>query len=536
MVRWHIVPGFALGFLLLFSCKGVQIDRGPFPIEPDHEMIAGKEGYLRQLSPVDQGDSVPNIVVILVDDLGKFDFSVYEPQGVPTPSLEKLAGDGILFTSAYSTSSVCSPSRAALLTGRYQHRFGFERQPMSRYPHGKFEYWFVDHFVNTAPMQLISPGSLPSNEEIEKQGIPSGEILLSEILSRRGYETGIFGKWHLGSGEPFIPNHRGFGEQYGFYEAFTLYDQENDPGIVNFHHHSFANKHIWRQQRRGPCAITVNDSVVNEKEYLTFSIASRACRFIEQNRQRPFFLYVPFNAPHTPFQAPLEYVEQFSGVDDQNKQVYYAMISALDDAVGSIMEKLEEEGLLDRTLIFFASDNGGATYTGATDNGILKAGKFSQFEGGINIPMIVSWQGVLPGGVAYHEPVSLMDIFTTVLSVTGSDVPGDRKIDGIDLMPHLLGWSPESPHQQLFWRTDYNKTIRQGAYKLVWNARDQQTFLYDLENDPSEQEDLSARYPDLTRKLKDSILDWEKEMKAPLWPGVMEFRFDIDGQVTWWAI
>ncbi len=532
MIRTRCIAGF----IFLVSCSGVRINRGPFPIEPDQRSISGKEAYLELLNPLGPGEQVPNVVIILADDLGTFDCSVYDPDGVSTPALERLAEAGIRFSGAYSTSSICSPSRAALLTGRYQHRFGFERQPMNRYPHGKMEYWFVDHFVNTAPMQLVSPGASPTREEIEMQGIPTGEILLSEILSRRGYRTGIFGKWHLGSGEPFIPLRRGFNEQYGFYEAFTLYDDEHDPDIVNFHHDYFANKHIWKQKRKGTSAIMVNNTVIREDEYLTFAIASRACRFIEQNSRHPFFLYVPFNAPHTPFQAPAEYCERFSDVKDRNKQVYYAMIAALDDAVGAIMKTLQEEGVLDRTLIFFASDNGGAEYTGATDNGILKSGKFSQFEGGINVPMIVSWQGVLPRGAEYDPAVSLMDIFATTLSVSGCEMPRDRIIDGVDLIPYLRGMSHEGPHPELFWRTDYNKAIRKGNYKLIWNPRDHQTFLYDLDNDPSETEDLSTRFPEVTRWLEESILEWEKEMKPPLWPGVMEFRIEIDGQVTWWAI
>ena len=524
------------GSCFLLSCNGVRIDRGPFPIEPDVELMAGKMAYLDGLEKIPAGDSVPNVVLILVDDLGKYDISVYADSGVHTPVLEQLAMNGVTFSSAYSTSSVCSPSRAGMLTGRYQHRFGLERQLMNRYPRGKFEYWFVDHFINTAPMRLVQPGSAPTKEEIEKQGIPASELLLSEILERRGYETGIFGKWHLGHNEPFIPNHRGFGEQYGFYEAFSLYDSENDPGIVNFKHDYYANKHIWRQGRKGASAIRVNDTIVDEDEYLTFSIASRACEFIDRNREVPFFLYVPFSAPHTPFQAPREYCEQFSNVGDKNKQVYYGMISALDHAVGEIIERLKTDGLYENTLIIFASDNGGADYTGATDNGILKSGKFSQFEGGINVPMIAVWKGVIPQNNKFDQPVSLMDVFTTVLSATGCDIPGDRVMDGVDLLPCLREERAAPPHGALFWRTDYNKAVREGAYKLVWNMRDHQEFLYDLEHDPLESVDLSGEFPDLTEALKKEILEWEKQMIPPLWPGVMEFRIEVDDQVTWWAI
>ncbi|MGW8314723.1 MAG: sulfatase-like hydrolase/transferase [Bacteroidales bacterium] len=521
---------------VLCSCAEVKIDKGPFPIQEDEDMARSKWSYLKGITPAGSGEPLPNIIVILVDDLGKNDITVYDPAGVPTPSLEKLADRGVRFDAAYSTSSVCSPSRAGLLTGRYQHRFGFERQPMNRYPHGKMEYWFVDHLIDTSPMRLVRPGSSPSKKEMEKQGIPAGEVLLSEILSRRGYATGIFGKWHLGLEDPFKPNQRGFDEQYGFYEAFTLYDSEKDTGTVNYKHDYFANKYIWRQQRKGSCAIRSNDTIIEEEQYLTFSIADRACDFIEKNHDRSFFLYVPFNAPHTPFQVPRAYEQRFAHVQDPNKRVYYGMIAAMDDAVGQIMNTLDDQQLLSRTVVFFASDNGGATYTGATDNGILRAGKFAQFEGGINVPMMVSWPGTLPEGTGYEHPVSLMDIFTTSLEIAGSDLPGDRIVDGVNLIPYLSGTDPRVPHGQLFWRTNFNKSVRQGPYKLVWNERDQQVFLFDLSQDPSERQNLSAEMPELTRELQNAILEWEKQMKSPLWPGVMEFRFESNGEVTWWAI
>ena len=532
-----LFPGLLVIILILMeACSEIQVQPGPFPIDFEQNTIEGKSKFLKNIPTAGTGDSLPNIIVILVDDLGKHDISSYDLQGVHTQALDRLAQNGIKFSSAYSTCSVCSPSRASLLTGRYQHRFGFERQPMNRYPTSRMEYWFFNHFMNTDPMQLVNPMSRLTKEEIKNQGIPPGEILLSEILQKRGYQTGIFGKWHLGYQESFIPIRRGFDEQYGFYEAFTQYDSEDDPGIINHRHDYFASKHIWKQKRKGTCAIRENDVVVEEEDYLTFSIADRACKFIDKNRNSPFFLYVPFNAPHTPFQVPEEYYDRFSDEKDDNKRVYYGMISALDDAIGDILEKVEEFGLTEKTLIIFASDNGGATYTGATDNGPLKAGKFSQYEGGINIPMIFSWKGVLPGGSVYHHPVSLMDIFTTAMKVAGCELPLDRTIDGVNLLPFTLGDSLGLPHPYLFWRTDFNKAVRHFNWKLVWNDRDNQVFLYDLDSDPSEQRNLAAEHSEKTLELQHKILEWESEMKDPMWPGVMQFQFEIDGDTTWWAI
>ena len=529
------VTWFILLVLIGAGCS-IEVDKGPFPIHADEEMISGKARLLDSLSEAAPGDTLPNILLILVDDLGKHDISTYDPGGVSTPVLDQLAINGIKFNSAYATSSVCSPSRAGMLTGRYQHRFGFERQPMNRYSRNRMEYWIVDHFINTDPMQLVSPLASPGKEEMEKQGIPPGELLLPEFLSKRGYRTGIFGKWHLGLNEAFLPNNRGFHEQYGFYEAFTYYAPEGTPGIIDHRHDYFASKHIWRQKRKGSCAIRENHMEVDDTGYLTFSIARRDCNFMEENQGSPFFLFVPFSAPHTPFQVPVEYFDRFDHEPDRNKRVYYGMISAMDDAVGMILDRLEQLGLTENTLVIFASDNGGATYTGATDNGILKSGKFSQFEGGLNVPMLFSWQGHLPAGQEYDPPVSLMDIYATCASIARVTLPRDRAYDGINLMPFLKGGDSLQPVRPLFWRTDFNKAARSDHWKMVWNDRDGQLFLYNLEDDPGELFNLAPGYPEKVKELQQMFGQWESEMKDPMWPGVMEIRFDLDGVSTLWAI
>lgn len=522
--------------LICLSCGSIDVAPGPFQIDFVEQELINKEDYLRELHNKENSKKQPNILLILVDDLGRDDISVYNKQGVPVPNLEKLSRSGIIFSDAYSTSSVCSPSRAGMLTGRYQQRFGFERQPMNRYPHGKMEYFFVDHFINTEPMRLISPMASPSKEEIEKQGIPPGELLLSEVLNSAGYNTGIFGKWHLGFNGPFLPNNRGFDQQYGFYEAFSYYALPKDKNIVNYRHDYFANRHIWRQKRKGTCAIRVNDSVVVEKEYLTFGIARHTIDFIEKNNGQPFFAYAAFSAPHTPFQVPVEYYDRFSWIEDDNRRVYAGMIAALDDAIGMIMDKLEQQGLLKNTLVLFASDNGGATYTGATDNGSLNAGKMTQFDGGIVVPCMISWEDMLPEGIKYEKPVSLMDFYSTALAAAGIDLPADRIIDGIDLLPYLKGMRKDDPHNSIYWRTDFNKAIRTGKWKMIWNTRDDRIYLYDLESDRGEQKNLAEDYPDMVSEFMEKIEKWESELKDPAWPGVMEIMFEINGEETWWAI
>jgi arylsulfatase A-like enzyme len=371
---------------------------------------------------------------------------------------------------------------------------------------------------------------------MKKQGLPPSEITLGELLGNYGYSTGITGKWHLGFEEEFIPNNRGFDYQYGFYEAFSLFSPVDDPDVVHHRHDYFASKHIWKQERTGTSAIRRNHQVIEEPEYLTFRIAEEANAFMRRNREEPFFLYVPFSAPHTPFQAPRDYVDLFEHVEDVNKRVYYAMIKALDDAVGSILGTLEELGLEENTLILFASDNGGATYTGATENAPLKGGKFSNFEGGINVPATARWPGVIPEGSVFTPPVSLLDFFTTAARTAGAPLPEDRVYDGVDLIPYLTGKAEGPPHEALYWRAAYNKAVRTGRWKLIIDEKADRTFLYDMETDKIERQNLAAERPEVTAELKEMLTAWESELMEPLWPRVMDFRFDIDGEIYDFAL
>lgn len=531
-----IIPALLLvSSLLLTGCASIEVNRGPFEIIFPEKQRTEKQQVLDHLRGLELPATPPNVLLILVDDLGKYDISLYDPEGVGTPHIESLAARGTTFSHAFTSSPVCSPSRAALFTGRYQQRFGFERQPMNRYSRNRLEYFFVDHLINTEPMRLISPMADVPPEEIRKQGIPPGEILLPEILQAAGYRTGLCGKWHLGNDPRFHPNRRGFDEFYGFLEAFTLYAPEAQEGIEEHRHDYFANKHIWRQQRKGSCAIRRNETVIEEESYLTFAIARESIDFIQRNQEQPFFLVSAFSAPHTPFQVPREYYDRFAHVEDHNKRVYYGMISALDDAIGELLAVLDSSGLTENTIVIFASDNGGATYTGATDNGPLRAGKFSQFEGGINIPMILSWPGRVPEGSTYTPQVSMLDVVPTVLEGAGISLPGAAPLDGKNLLT-FLGDPVKGPHDALFWRTDFNKAIRTDQWKLVWNTRDNQVFLFDLSDDNHEVVNVAPDYPAVVEELQQLYSEWEQQMQDPLWPGVMEFRFDQDGETSWWAI
>ena len=502
-----------------------------FIIQIDEEMRSYKENFLEaQLNTPAAGlEQLPNVIVILADDLGKTDISLYGSPHVHTPHIDALGEEGVVFSEAYCTSPICAPSRASLLTGRYQQRFGFELQPHDRYPRNRLEVAAYRMLLRNENWEVSDTPRFPRKEDIVRQGLPPSEISLGELLKERGYATGIVGKWHLGVEKPFIPNNRGFDYQYGFYEAFSLYAPVDEPDIVNHRHDHFANRYIWKKGREGPSAIRRNHTVIEEHDYLTTKIADEAVSFIQRNHGNSFFLYVPFSAPHTPFQVPEAYFEQFSHVSDRNKRVYYAMIQALDDAVGVISRTVHELGLDEHTLIFFASDNGGATYTGATDNAPLKGGKFSNFEGGLNIPFMMRWNGVVEPGTVYQNPVSLMDIFVTSVLAAGGALPEDRVYDGADLLPYVTGLVEGPVHDTLVWRSVYNHAIRSGKWKLILNEREGHMELYDLQTDKSETQNQLEEQSEIIEELLHELNRKEREFMNPLWPRVMDYHFIIDG-------
>ncbi|MBN8218624.1 MAG: sulfatase-like hydrolase/transferase [Spirochaetes bacterium] len=493
----------------------------------NREQLARKEAILAGV-PRARGHR-PNIVILLADDLGKTDLSLYGGMRQKTPHIDGLGREGVVFTAGYCTSPICAPSRASLLTGRYQQRSGFELQPMMRYPKNRLEYGVYKNFVipRTGDWVVAPLAPVPVADEILKQGLSPAELALPEILKASGYATAGIGKWHLGYSEALAPQNRGFDHWYGCLEAFTLFAPVSDTNMVESRHAYFADKHIWAQGRGGPSAIRTNGVLIDEKEYLTFAIAREARAFIRAHRADPFFLYVPFTAPHTPFQAPRAYVERFAGEADPNRRVYLAMIAALDDAVGSILATIKEAGLDEDTLILFASDNGGAAYTGATDNAPLKGGKFTLFEGGVNVPYLLRWKGKLPPG-RFEAPVLLPDFFATALAAAGIPLPTDRTYDGVDLLPHLTGRIAAPPHRAIYWRSLHNRAIRMDGWKLFIDGSGGKKLAYDLTTDASERASRAAEHPEVVRRLEAEFDAWEKGLMPPQWPRVMDYRVRFD--------
>ena len=509
-----------------------------FKIEFSQELINGKTLYLRD-KVVNDTTPVPNIILILADDLGRAEVSAYGQHRVNTPHIDAIAEKGVKFTSGYITSPICSPSRAGLITGRHQQRFGYELQPHDRYPKNLAEYSAFKYLIDTDNWVLADERVIyPRQEDILRQGLPPSEITIAEMLKKKNYSTGVIGKWHLGFSDFSFPMNRGFDEFFGFYEAFSLYAYEDDPQIVNYHHDwLFTDKYIWGPGRTGKSAIRRNEEEVVEKEYLTTKLAKEAVDFIERNQKQPFFLYVPFNAPHTPFQALKEDYDLFSHVEDENKRVYYAMIKSLDDAVGAITDKVESLGLFENTMIIFLSDNGGASYTLATDNHPLKGGKVTNFEGGIKIPFVMQWGNHIQAGSTCDLPVSSLDIFTTIAQVAGIPLPTDRPIDGKSLLATLEETTELQDSQRpLFWKSGYNHAIILDKWKLILNDKDNKTLLYNISLDPGEKVDMSLEHPELVESLKLKLSLWERDLAPAAWPRIMDWQYEVDGETYHFAM
>jgi arylsulfatase A-like enzyme len=524
-----IVISILIVLLILAAFLFWPINTDGTLIQPDQKLAEGKAAFLSQKDTSAASEKKPNIIILLADDLGKYDISLYGGKSTPTPQIDSLAASGVTFTNGYVSSSICSPSRAGLLTGRYQERFGHEYQPGDRYPKNNLEYYAFKYLLNTNNWHLNAKIEYPNDASIATQGLPKSEITFADLAKKQGYSTAIIGKWHLGHNKGFFPLDRGFDYHYGFYQAFSLFaPEDNNPDIINHHHTDFTDKTIWGNGRVGTGQIRRDSTIIDEKKYLTEKFAEEAEAFIDKNKNKPFLLYVPFNAPHTPFQVRKKYYDRFPNVKDENKRVYFAMISALDDAIGRIRAKVKKEGLEENTLIFFASDNGGADYTYATTNAPLKGGKFSHFEGGVNVPFALSWKGKIKPHTIYKTPVSSLDIFSTIAAVTHSGLPKDRVYDGVDLVDVVN--NNKEAHQNLYWRSGDAKAIRSGDWKLIISGKTHETWLYNLAKDKSETTDLASKNPEKVKELQTALQNWEKGLIKPLWPNLTYYEFDFGKQ------
>jgi arylsulfatase A-like enzyme len=424
----------------------------------------------------------PNVIIIMTDDQGYGDVGFNGSTELKTPHLDRFAYDGVRFPAGYVTHPYCSPSRAALMAGRMQQRFGHEHNP---------QHSFKDH----------------------SQGIPQSEVLLPARLKTAGYATSLIGKWHLGHAEPFHPLNRGFDEFFGMLGGgFSYYGTPKADGETIMRGH---------------------DSVPAEAiTYLTDDFTAAAVDFIQRHRQNPFFLYLAYNAPHAPDHATPKYLERFPLLTGKRK-IYAAMVSAVDDGVGRVMAELKTQGIDNHTLVFFLSDNGGRS--GVANNGPLRGLKGRTYEGGVRVPFAARWPGHLPSGIEYPHPVSSLDIHATALALAGvADQFADRT-EGVNLMPFVDGTNPNSPHDILHWRVGggWDFALREGNYKLAKPGFSPHSELYDLSTDIGEQHDLADELPDVKNRLIEKHIEWDAANVPPLWldPHVENIRQENAGGV-----
>ncbi len=493
----------------------------------DDHLIQGKKEFLSE-TVIQKGESNrPNVIVILADDLGQTDISLYGNKFISTPNIDRIGQEGVTFSNGYISSPVCSPSRAGLLTGRYQNRFGHELQPNHRYLRNMLEYFVFKMMPRFKPLTPVKSKRVPSSADRMRQGLAPSEITLAEFLKKYDYSTALIGKWHLGSADFAKPCARGFDYQYGFYEAFTLYEDPSAKDIVNMPiTKEYMDYHQWRQAagRTGNCAILRNCCEEQEElKYLTDALTDEAIQFVDNNKDQPFFLYLPYNAPHAPLQAQKKYFDQFTHIKDPVKRVYAAMIKNLDDEIGRLLNKLDSLQLAENTIVVFLSDNGGAGSNGTTDNYPYRGGKFTNFEGGLKVPFMIRYPAMFSGGKKYHEPVISLDIFSTIAAILDVSLPDDRVYDGVNLIPYITGGTKEVPHKDLFWRSDFNKAVLSDRWKLIINEFDNTVLLYDLSSDISEKNNVAGKYPEKVQELSGKIDRWEKEMIKPLWPRVVNY-------------
>jgi arylsulfatase A-like enzyme len=418
----------------------------------------------------------PNIVVILADDLGYSDLGCYGSKDTATPHIDSLARNGVRFTNSYVSGPYCSPTRAGLLTGRYQQRFGHE---------------FNAHTTKA----FFEAGGNADN-----LGLPLSETTIADRLRLAGYATGAIGKWHLGGPAKFHPNRRGFDEFFGFLGGARPFFPGDTGGA-------------------GPVEVLRNDQRIQWDGYLTDHLGNESAVFIERHQKRPFFLYLAFNAVHTPLQAEEKRLRQFAHIADTRRRTYVAMLASMDDAVGTVLRKLRDTGVEQDTLIFFLSDNGGPTNKYAVNGSInapLRGSKGDTWEGGIRVPMIAQWKGRLPEGAEYHRPVIQLDIAATALSAAG--VKPAAKPDGVNLMPFLTGKSRSDPHRALYWRFGELMAIREGDWKAVRTWDNSQPELYNLANDIGESTNLAARQAERLERLMHEWRKWDKALAPPAWP------------------
>ena len=419
----------------------------------------------------------PNVIVIISDDQGYADVGFHGSNEIFTPNIDRIAKNGVVFSEGYVSYAVCSPSRAGLITGRYQNRFGYSRNI------------------------LLAP-----NDSL--MGLPLSEQTLPDVLNNVDYKTKAIGKWHLGAHKSLVPEKRGFDEFFGFLIGGHRYFPED-----------LTLNDLTEARRQMDGYITKiydNGKRINTKKYLTEELSDNAVKFIEDNSDNPFFLYLSYNAPHTPLQATTKDLERNKHIDIEKRQTYAAMVSSMDDGIGLILDKLEQKNIFENTIVFFFSDNGGVEWYNFSDNGPLRGIKGDFFEGGIRVPFAMQWLNKIKPGTIYDKPIIALDIFATVASAAKAEKYIKNEIDGVNLIPYLSGNKSGLPHEYLYWKNPDKDidVIRDERYKYLRIKNDE--YIFDLKNDISEESNIIDLSKPIYDRLKSQFKLWEKDMIDPV--------------------
>lgn len=476
-------------------------------------------------------DRKPNIIFILADDLGFNDISTFgggvAGGRVTTPNIDRLAARGAIFTQGYAGTATCAPSRAMIMTGRYPTRTGFEFTPTPN-GMGNVVSMFSDPEATGLPPIEFNSEQASKSPPFAQQGLPGSEVTMAEVLRDAGYHTVHIGKWHTGLGPEFGPNAQGFDES--LLMASGLYLPENSPDVVNAKlPFDPIDTFLWAKMQ---FASSYNEGPWFEPGgYLTDYWTDEAIKVIHNNRNQPFFLNLAHWGVHSPLQAKKEDYDAVGDIQPERLRVYAAMVRALDRSVGRILDALEAEGLSDNTMIVFTSDNGGAGYIGLDDiNKPYRGWKMTLFEGGIHVPMFVSWPGHIPAQSQVTAPVAHIDLMPTFASAGGGVLPAGVEIDGVDLLPFATGAATPDmkPHDAIFWQSAYYKAVRQGDWKLQVTGKPAKVWLYDLATDPTEKTNVAEQNPQKVAELKQLITDHQVGARPPLYPHTTEGPVAID--------
>lgn len=461
--------------------------------------MIGLAGMLTMVSPKAASARTPNVILLLADDLGSGELGFQGNTEIPTPHIDSIAKNGVRFTQAYVTAPNCSPSRAGLLTGKIPTRFGYEFNPIGA--------------------RNEDPGT----------GLPAKEITLAEWLHDRGYTTGLIGKWHLGGAADYHPMRHGFDEFFGFMHeghyfapppwkgTTTMLRRKALPGGGKgrwVSDHLIYTTHMGHNEPHYDAnnPIIRGGQPVEEKAYLTDAFTREGANFINRHADKPFFLYLAYNAVHSPLQGAEKYMKKFVHIEDIHRRIFAAMLANLDDSVGGILEAVRKNGLEENTLIVFMSDNGGPTRELTSSNLPFRGEKGQMYEGGLRVPMAMQWKGKLPEGIDFNGLTASVDLFATIARFFGQPAP---KMDGVNLMPYLTGTQEGNPHDTFFWRQGNKTAMRHGAWKLInmkGTLADPKWELYHLGQDPTESNDLSGSKQDVLSELTKQWKAYQEEM------------------------